>query len=85
MSKFGKKFSCWKCSTKFYDLNKPEPRCPKCGANPEDDPNRGLVVPPAAAFPEEAAEEVDETFEEEAEEEADDEEVADEAPEAEDF
>ena len=23
MSKFGKKFTCWKCSTKFYDLSKP--------------------------------------------------------------
>ncbi|MCB1141794.1 MAG: FYDLN acid domain-containing protein [Leptospiraceae bacterium] len=27
----GKKHSCINCSTKFYDLNKPEKICPKCG------------------------------------------------------
>ncbi|GBF50307.1 hypothetical protein LPTSP4_18320 [Leptospira ryugenii] len=29
----GKKFSCYSCGTKFYDLNKPEKKCPKCGAD----------------------------------------------------
>jgi len=29
----GKKFTCYSCSTKFYDLNKPEKKCPKCGAD----------------------------------------------------
>ncbi len=29
----GSKFICFKCSSKFYDLKKPEPICPKCGAN----------------------------------------------------
>lgn len=31
----GRKFACHNCGTKFYDLNKPEPKCPKCGAVPE--------------------------------------------------
>lgn len=55
MSKFGKKFTCWKCSTKFYDLNKPGALCPKCGANPEDDPNKGIPIAPAASFGDDAA------------------------------
>ena len=29
----GSKHVCFKCSTKFYDFKKPEPICPKCGAN----------------------------------------------------
>lgn len=69
MSKFGKKFSCWKCSTKFYDLKKPNPKCPKCGANPEDDPHKGLptAAPPAAAedFSDDVEEEVPEEVVEE--------------------
>lgn len=35
----GKKYTCFKCKTKFYDLNKPEAICPKCGADQRDDPN----------------------------------------------
>ena len=27
----GNKFVCAKCQTKFYDLKKPDPICPKCG------------------------------------------------------
>ncbi len=30
---FGTKYVCFKCSTKFYDLKKPDPICPKCGAD----------------------------------------------------
>lgn len=33
---FGNKFVCFKCSTKFYDLKKPDPICPKCGADQRD-------------------------------------------------
>ncbi|NCN10531.1 MAG: hypothetical protein GW938_11875 [Leptospira sp.] len=29
----GKKFSCYNCGTKFYDLNKVDKICPKCGAD----------------------------------------------------
>jgi len=31
--KLGTKFECFRCSTKFYDLGKSEPLCPKCGAD----------------------------------------------------
>lgn len=33
MPELGKKHECPSCSTKFYDLGKAEPICPKCGAN----------------------------------------------------
>ncbi len=33
MPDLGKKFECYNCRTKFYNLGKPEPICPKCGAN----------------------------------------------------
>lgn len=36
MPSLGKKFSCYSCHTKFYDLGKPEPICPKCGADQRD-------------------------------------------------
>ena len=38
MPELGKKYECAECGTKFYDLGKPEPICPKCGTN-----QRGLV------------------------------------------
>lgn len=34
----GKRYSCFKCSCKFYDLNRPEPLCPRCGADQREDP-----------------------------------------------
>jgi uncharacterized protein (TIGR02300 family) len=34
----GTKHVCWKCSTKFYDLKKADPACPKCGADPRAAP-----------------------------------------------
>jgi uncharacterized protein (TIGR02300 family) len=34
--KLGTKFDCYNCGTKFYDLGKPEPICPKCSANQKD-------------------------------------------------
>lgn len=34
--KLGAKFECFSCGTKFYDLGKSEPICPKCGANQKD-------------------------------------------------
>ena len=37
-SKLGNRFSCYECGKKFYDLNKPEPVCPGCGANQLEDP-----------------------------------------------
>lgn len=34
----GTKHTCFKCQTKFYDLKKPAPVCPKCGANQNEAP-----------------------------------------------
>jgi uncharacterized protein (TIGR02300 family) len=34
----GVKYACYKCGSKFYDLNKPVPLCPKCGANQREMP-----------------------------------------------
>jgi uncharacterized protein (TIGR02300 family) len=34
----GTKHTCFKCSAKFYDLRKPDPVCPKCGADPREGP-----------------------------------------------
>jgi hypothetical protein len=36
MPDLGKKFECYNCRTKFYNLGKPEAICPKCGANQKD-------------------------------------------------
>jgi hypothetical protein len=36
MPDLGKKFACYSCGTKFYNLGKPEAICPKCGANQKD-------------------------------------------------
>jgi hypothetical protein len=48
-SKLGTKWSCFRCGAKFYDLNKPEPLCPKCGA---DQRQRPKVSPPPTPAPE---------------------------------
>lgn len=32
----GTKHVCFKCAAKFYDLKKPDPICPKCGADQRD-------------------------------------------------
>ena len=36
----GRKFGCFSCGTKFYDLNKSEALCPKCGSNQTDAPDQ---------------------------------------------
>jgi len=55
MPDLGKKYTCYSCHTKFYDLGKPVPLCPKCGADQreaEEAPvvtssrGRGRVAPP---------------------------------------
>ncbi|MCI0573113.1 MAG: TIGR02300 family protein [Myxococcaceae bacterium] len=73
----GNKHVCFKCSTKFYDLKKPDPICPKCGADQRESPalkppsegRRGrLAAAPKPVEPEEAEvaeeEEEAESFEE---------------------
>ncbi|HEV2856284.1 MAG TPA: FYDLN acid domain-containing protein [Thermoanaerobaculia bacterium] len=34
--KLGIKYECYNCGTKFYDLGKSDPVCPKCGADQRD-------------------------------------------------
>ncbi len=34
----GKKHTCYNCGTKFYDLNKEQVICPKCGADQNSKP-----------------------------------------------
>lgn len=36
MADLGRKYTCYSCHSKFYDLGKPEPICPKCGADQRD-------------------------------------------------
>ena len=36
--KLGVKHTCFQCSAKFYDLFRPEPLCPKCGADQREAP-----------------------------------------------
>ncbi|MGZ4779427.1 MAG: FYDLN acid domain-containing protein [Thermoanaerobaculia bacterium] len=36
MPELGRKYTCYSCHTKFYDLGKPTPICPKCGADQRD-------------------------------------------------
>lgn len=78
----GSKFVCFKCATKFYDLRKPDPICPKCGADQRESPaNRPpetrrsrlsavpKIIEPIAPAPDETPEAAEEEAEELAEEE----------------
>jgi hypothetical protein len=38
----GTRYSCFQCGTKFYDLNRPEPLCPECGADQRTAPARDI-------------------------------------------
>ena len=71
----GTKYVCFKCSTKFYDLKKPVPTCPKCGADQREAPmpksgsSRSRAAPKEVE-PEEAPAAEEEDAEAEEEEEA---------------
>jgi rubrerythrin len=41
----GGRWECFRCGAKFYDLGRPEPTCPKCGADQRDKP-REKAQPP---------------------------------------
>ncbi|HSM91949.1 MAG TPA: TIGR02300 family protein [Anaeromyxobacteraceae bacterium] len=77
----GTKHTCFKCGTKFYDFKKPEPLCPKCGADQRESP--ALKAPASerrqkAAKPPPREEEVEPTLDEEGDEpELDEEDEAD--------
>jgi uncharacterized protein (TIGR02300 family) len=74
----GSKYVCYKCGTKFYDLKKPVPACPKCGADqreaPVAKPLSARAARAAAAAPKEVEEpELPATDDEEVEDEEEDE------------
>lgn len=61
MPELGKKYTCYSCHTKFYDLGKPVPLCPKCGADQRDADEAPAYTAPRsrARVVEEPAEEED--------------------------
>lgn len=36
--KLGQRWVCYACAAKFYDMQRPEPTCPRCGVDQRDDP-----------------------------------------------
>jgi len=77
----GTKHTCFKCQTRFYDLKKSEPICPKCGADQRQAPSskpsaaaeRRARAPakPAAPEPEVEEAEAEAAEDDEADEDAD--------------
>jgi hypothetical protein len=63
MPELGRKYTCYSCHTKFYDLGKPVPLCPKCGADQRDADEAPVYTAPrrgrAAVVVEEPAEDDD--------------------------
>ncbi len=45
----GKKYECYGCGVKFYDLCKPEPICPRCGSNQKNAPPKPALGKAAVA------------------------------------
>jgi hypothetical protein len=43
--RLGRKFACFRCGAKFYDLNRPDPLCPKCGADQRERPKQDARTP----------------------------------------
>ena len=37
-ARLGRRYTCFSCGCKFYDLNRPEALCPKCGADQKENP-----------------------------------------------
>ncbi|HJW92951.1 MAG TPA: FYDLN acid domain-containing protein [Thermoanaerobaculia bacterium] len=44
MPELGKKYNCYSCHTKFYDLGKPAPICPKCGADQRESEDTPVIT-----------------------------------------
>lgn len=41
-AKLGRRYTCYECGTKFYDLNRPTPLCPECEADQTNAPVRDI-------------------------------------------
>lgn len=47
-SPHGRKFICYSCMCRFYDLNRPKPICPKCGSDQSEAPEKPDIIDIAA-------------------------------------
>jgi uncharacterized protein (TIGR02300 family) len=49
----GAKWACFSCGAKFYDLNRPDPICPKCNTDQREQPAKtsAAASPPPAKRP----------------------------------
>ena len=53
--RLGAKHLCFSCGLKFYDLNKPEPVCPRCGTDQREKPKTAAKeTPPPSPPPKQA-------------------------------
>lgn len=43
MADLGKRYKCYKCGTKFYDMNNPDPLCPSCGEDQNNEETRKML------------------------------------------
>ena len=43
----GAKWACFNCGAKFYDLNRPDPICPKCQTDQREQPAKAPVAAPS--------------------------------------
>ncbi len=43
MADLGKRYKCYKCGTKFYDLSKPQPLCPTCGEDQNNEETKKML------------------------------------------
>ena len=43
MAELGKRYKCYKCNCKFYDLNKPNPICPRCSEDQTNEENKKIL------------------------------------------
>lgn len=43
MPELGTRYKCYKCGTKFYDLNRPQPICPACGEDQNNEETKKML------------------------------------------
>ncbi len=43
MADLGTRYKCYKCGTKFYDLGKPQPLCPSCGEDQNNEDTKRML------------------------------------------
>jgi len=39
----GTRYKCYKCGTKFYDMGKPQPFCPSCGEDQNNEDTKRML------------------------------------------